>query len=138
MAKLNEVKRIRSEDYPGDFKQFAERLGFLLNPFLDQLVRAFNKNINITDNLNQELKTLDITVDANGNTDRTVAFQKSIQGSIAGITVIRALNRATPGTAPLAAPFVSYTDSNNTITITNCKGLAAGVRYTLTLHIIGL
>jgi hypothetical protein len=137
MAKLSEVKRIRSEDYPGDFKEFAGKLGFLLNPFLDQLVRAFNRNITISDNLNQEIRNIDITVNVNGVPERQVAFQKQVLTRTAGITVIRAFNRVQPNAAPVSAPFVTFTDDGQVINITNCKGLEPGVRYTLTLHVIG-
>lgn len=44
----------------------AETLGGIINPLIDKLIVAFNKNLTVDDNLPFEFKTLDTIVDESG------------------------------------------------------------------------
>jgi len=87
MAKLEGGKLIRPEDFAKDDRRVAEKLGFILNPHLEQVINAFQKRITITENLDMEFKLIDIEVDANGFPVGNSAVNTTI-GGVSGMLVM--------------------------------------------------
>lgn len=56
MAKLPSIRRILPELFP-DVK-FMPQLANVLNPFIEQIVRALNKGLNINDNFDGEIRNV--------------------------------------------------------------------------------
>ena len=55
MAKLNNVQRIRPEDFPEEYSTVViEQLGAILNQFMQQVVNLSDNNIDF-DNLDQNI-----------------------------------------------------------------------------------
>lgn len=59
---LSNLKRITKEDFPSADQDLVDKLAYVLNPFLDQIQQAFNKQITTTDNLSRELTTITVNM----------------------------------------------------------------------------
>lgn len=134
MAKIDNLKRIIKEDFPEEYQELIDKLAFSLNPFLEQLSNAFNKNIN-NDNLSRE--TVSITVEnSSGNLKSPVQFKFNLKSRILGLNIIKAENLTNSNTYPTNAPFISWTINENIITVKKVTGIQDNNKYRLTLEII--
>lgn len=137
MAKLNVTKRIVAEDFEEEDQGLITKLAFTLNSFFEQVAFAFNKNITIEDNLNMEIKEVVITVNASGFPTTQAQFQSSLRTKVRGLLVLRAFNQTNPGTYPTSAPFISFEQNNNLLTIQHVTGLQAAESYKLQILSFG-
>jgi hypothetical protein len=69
MAQLPQIKRLLVEDFP-DQQEWIGKLLIVLNDFMQATSNALDKNLTITDNFNQQVKTL------------TIVGNSSIQGTL--------------------------------------------------------
>ena len=134
--KLNNIKRIRSEDFSQDDYELVSKLSFALNPFLEQISTIFNKNIDF-DNLNQEVINLTVEVDANGSPKTQTQIKSNLKSKVRGMVCIRAQNLENDGTYPTNTPFITFNQASNLLTVLNVTGIPANKRYALTLIAIG-
>lgn len=130
-----EFRRLKVEDFPAEDQNLIGKIGFSYNNFGDQIVSIVNGNITI-DHLQREVKQIKLQVDDNGTP--TVECKISLQKvkNASGMLVVRAQNLSSPGTPPLAAPFLTWSQSSSIITVTNVIGLQSYQTYTLTLEIL--
>lgn len=91
MAKLNPPRRIIQEDFKKEDQDLIGRLGYSLNPVIEQLVLAFNKRITFQENLNSEVKTVTVEVDENGLPLTQIQLQSALTTKVQGVVVIRAI-----------------------------------------------
>lgn len=134
MSKLTGGKRLTIEDFSNDDQYIIKKLAFVLNPFMEQVLSAFQKNITINDNLAQELRTMTVEVDADGKITNTAIFKTTL-GKITGLSVLRA--REKDGTAfPTSAPFVSFVQQADKVTLQHVTGLPAATKFDITLWVI--
>lgn len=125
MATPPDIKRLVREDFSDENQMIIDKIAFSLNPFMEQVVSALTKNINI-DNLAQEIKTFNVTTNSTtGVPNQEISFTTSLTSSIQGIQCIRADNQTRPDVYVTTAPFVSFTTNGRQITINNITGLAA-------------
>lgn len=135
MAKLESPKRIMTEDFPSQYKDVVGKLGFSINTFFEQVYNALNGQLN-TDNLQENITTVNVTVDATG-VPKTQTLVKYTVASIKGLFPIGVTN-VTDGTDPSSLPYIKYTQLNNSlIQITKVTGLTADKTYSITLLIKG-
>lgn len=138
MAKLPSFKRIIKEDFAAEEQNLISKLGFLVNSAFDSVFSAFDKNITIVDNLNQDLIDVDVTVDASGNPKLPLEIRTRLRSNCKGIQVVRLDNLSNPTSLPNTAPFVYFNQGTQTnVNITVIKGLTADVKYRLKLLLIG-
>lgn len=135
--KLNVTKRIVTEDFPKEDQALVGKLAFAMNSFFEQVAGAFNKNITIEDNLNMDIKSVVVTVDASGIPTVAAAFQSVLRTKVRGISVLRARNNVTATVYPTGAPFISFEENGKVVTIQHVTGLQAANSYTLTLLVYG-
>lgn len=135
MARVTNLKRISKDDFAQEDQALVDRLGFALNPFLEQVSAAFNKGIDF-DNLNMEFITLETEVDSNGTPRLNYELKTGIRTRVRAVYCVGAQN-LTDSTYPASAPFISYTTNNNIITILNIAGLPTGKRFRLSVILIG-
>lgn len=135
MAKVVNLKRIVVEDYAKEDQDTVTKLAFSLNPLVDELSNAFNKNIDF-DNLNQQYSTFTVTVDGTGKPTSQLQIKYELKTRMKGIHVISAQN-LTDTTYPTAAPFISWSFASNLITVNNIAGLPANKQFQLSVVIIG-
>lgn len=136
MARVPDFKRIAKEDFASENRALVDKLAFPINSFFEQVRNALNGDIDFQ-NLNQETITLKVRVDAGGNPATTTKFKTNIVGRSQGIQCIKAVNTTNPQVYPTTAPFISYDELSNVITIKNVTGLQQDNVYQLTLLIIG-
>ena len=65
MGKLDNVRRVVKEDYDEKYHDLIDKLAFVLNSFMEQVVGEMNGSLDF-ENLAQELITFKITVDSSG------------------------------------------------------------------------
>jgi hypothetical protein len=128
--KLSSVK-IKTSDLPKDYKELADALGGLLNPFIDNLVNGFNKNITVEDNLPFEFKTIDIVVDSNGKPTSNSSIFTNLKNH-KGYICVNILDVHGTG-LPNTAPFLFTETSGNFVIVKKITGLTAGYTYRLVL-----
>ena len=131
---INNVKRIITEEYPTENQILIQKLAFTLNNFMIEVVDAINGNIGI-ENLTQEFKVIDIQTDIDGypigNNKFTTKF-----ASVQGIVVLSARNLTNTNSYIKSAPFVSFSQKANIITVNNITGLEVNNKYRLTILLI--
>lgn len=136
--KLPSYKRIIKEDFASEEQSLISKLGFLLNSAFDSIFLAFDKNITIADNLNQDLVDIDVSVDANGYPRQPVEIRTKLRNNCKGAMVVRVDNLTNPGVYVPLAPFVHFEQAQTTsVRITNIRGLTADNKYRVKLLLLG-
>lgn len=136
MAKLPELRRIVTEEFKSEERDLIEKLGVVLNLFMEQTIDALNGNLDSI-NIKQEIKDLTLSVNASGTPNTDVIAKSNIKGKVLGLEVIKADNITNPGTYPTGGIFISWTVVNNLIRILNVTGLQPDQQYTLRVKLIG-
>lgn len=134
MAKISNLKRIIKEDFPEEYQELIDKLAYSLNPFLEQISNAFNKNINI-ENLSREFITVTVE-NVGGNLKIPVQFKTSLSGRIQGFNIIKAENITNPAIYPTQAPWITWTINSNILTIQKVTGIPDNNKFRLTLELI--
>ena len=132
MAKLvNSVRQITTEDYPKESRSLVEKLAFTLNPFLNSIVDAFNKNLNFVDNFSAQ--EMDIELTAPVSTNR-VTVKPSLKSPCRYILTLRVDNLTNGNTPLMGAPFIEYKIlDDGQVQFTNITGLVTGNKYLVKL-----
>ena len=135
MARINKIKRILRGDFKSEYHPLIDRLGYVLNSFMQEVETQINGNLDI-ENLASDVITFKIKVDGSGvpvgnNLVKSTVLRPS------GTTVISATNNDDIDVFPTSHPFISFTTGTNStvMKIRNISGLQAGTDYTLTVQI---
>ena len=131
--KLQAPKRIMVEDYGEDDQEMAGTLGRTLNTYNEELYLLTSSNITITDNLNQEIKTIKVTVGADQKPKTTISFKNNLTSKVQGTQVIRHFGT----TSVTSAPFIEFSEASKVVTINKIIGLVADKEYQLVILIVG-
>lgn len=131
--KFPTFRRIFKQDYPVDQQSLVEKLSITINNSFETIFNAFNKNISLTDNILCTVKTISVKVNASGVPTTSTSFSIDTTGNIKGISVIKAENTTDASVFPTSAPFISYTQNNTVITITQVAGIPANNSFNLTV-----
>jgi hypothetical protein len=130
-------KRINIVDYTADQQALVEKLASTLNIGIDNVYLALNNRLTFADNFSATQKTLTVTVDSAGKPTQSLSFPLNTannqQPRIIGTQIISATNNTYSSVYPTAAPFISYTQSGNTININHIAGLPANNEFALTI-----
>jgi len=133
MSRIQNFKRIITEDYEDEYKNLVSKLGSSINTFADEVTSALDNNLSIDDNLNIAKKTLTVTVDASGLPLSSTSVKSGLSGSCIGIQVIGAINLTNSTTSPTSTPFISYDDNGGVIKVNKITNLQANDKYQLNL-----
>lgn len=131
--KIGSFRRIFYTDYPSDQQSLIQKLSVTINNGFDQLYTALQNNLALADNIACTVKTVTLTVDSTGTPTTSASFSITTTGTITGLTVMAASNQTTSTVYPTSAPFITYTQNNQLINITNVAGLPAGNSFQLTV-----
>ena len=135
MAKIDNTRRIVREDYEAKYHDLIDRLGFVLNSFMEQTVRQVNGNLD-AENLKADIITVKLTVDACGiPVGNNLIKSDVIRAS--GTNVISAINKTDGDVFPTSHPFISFTTGTNSrvLKIRNISGLQADNEYELVIKV---
>lgn len=133
--RLPSFKRIWATDFPKEFQKSADILGSLLNYGIEILYTTLSNNITLQDNIKCTVKDIIVTVDVNGTPVQTTQLRLNQTGKLEGLTVLNAVNSTDNTIFPSSCPFLSWSQNDTVVTITNIKGLQANNIYTL--HVVG-
>jgi hypothetical protein len=131
--KLPNFKRLIKSDYAEEFQELVETLGFSINYGVEVLYQALNKSLNLKDNIACTVKDITVEVKEDGTPKVSLSFSLDTSNRILGIVALSATNTTNPSGYPTATPFISFSQSGKTVTITNIKGLPAGQKFVLTV-----
>lgn len=133
---LSNVKRIIVEDFDKEDRETVSKLATILNQHMDEVVELSRKNIGF-DNLNQNVVTIDITVDSNGvpqgvskiNTNLRTYGGKSILD-------IQSLKAGTPNV--ISAPYLDCTpEGGGIVRINRFFGIPANTKVRVKIQFFG-
>jgi len=136
MGLMGNVRRIISDDYDSEDRELVDRLGEILNRFMDETVGVVNGNLDF-ENLNQEIKVFSMAVDSSGTPVGNDKFRIGLSRA-QGFTIISARNKVDSGVYPTSHPFISFTYNGQIIQVLNISGLQADTEYELTVQVIGV
>lgn len=134
--KLDNVKRIVTEDFSKDDQELASRIGTVLNSFMEQVVNTVNGNISI-ENMDREFVTLTkVNVNSSGVPFQKIQFS-STKSSYESHNVIHVINTTNPSKLLNSRPYVTFASQGNGLyTVRHVTGLVSGDEYTIKLELI--
>lgn len=128
--RLPSFKRLFSTDFPQDYRALVDLMSVSINSGFESLYEALNKKLTLKDNLACTEKTVDITVDASGfPKTKTVVTLDTTGLRVESVVVSRVLTSTNSAVYLTSAPFVSFTQENNTIIINHVTGLSSEISY---------
>ena len=128
---LPDVRRLNREDFK-DAPSWLDPMLNVLNSFMDSVYNIMDRNVSLTNNLNCQIATINVTTDNSGNI-APLKLKTTIRGRAIGMSVIRVLSDDTS----IQSPFISYTQNENIISINNVAGLNNDTKYKMIVLIIG-
>lgn len=131
--KIPAFKRIIVEDFDSKYQDLVSKLAYSINSFTDTITIALNSNLSINDNFTQIQKKVTVTVNSSGTVTSGGTIVTGLTGLCGGAQVILAVNNNNASLPPTSAPFLTFTNGNGTIVISNITGLKANNSYTLTI-----
>ena len=136
--KFTAPKRIIVEDFPSSEQETISKLGFIINSVFEQVGQMFNKNLNITDNLNESIIDVPVVVDAQGIPTSRTQFRYTLKGQCKGLIVMSATNSTSLTTYPMSQPFITFEQlPSGLINIKHVSGIQAQNKYSLTIRVVG-
>lgn len=140
MATPPNIKRIRSEDFPAEYRQIIDRIAYALNDFQDQTIFNLTKGLDFR-NLNQDLKDIDVIIDGSGNIVNPPTIRTNLRTKARLVFVGNAVNLQNPTITPTSQPFISFTVDTTAdaqlVRVLGVTGLQNNSQYRLSLLIIG-
>lgn len=128
MAKIPSTRRITTEDFPPKDRALVSKLAFAINPFLDSIVNAFNKNLTINDNFNAQDTEIEFTAPV--SVSNPVMIKSILASPVRGVEILRIDNLTNQNALLSAAPFIQFVNAeNNNVKIYNITGLTSGTKY---------
>lgn len=142
MGTIPTQRLLKPEDFDTKDQALVNKLAFPFNTFMQQVISALSKNLDFN-NLNQQINTFSVSVNANGVPVSPVQFKLNLATKLAGLYCINAVNTSSTIRFPVAQPFISYAVNSNQITINHITGLGIPTGntnsdiYTLTVIAVG-
>lgn len=138
--RLPSFKRLFTSDFPKENQPVMEKLAFIINNGIEVLYQALNNKLTFQDNFFADVKDINVTV---GNVDGTlkqpaaINLTNLVNSTVAGAFVIKATNLTNPGIYPTGGINVAFSQSGNTINITNVTGLPVNNTFSIKVVFIG-
>ena len=133
--KLNNTRQIRAEDFDDEYNQLVSQLGSILNSFMQEVVELSDGRVDF-ENRVENIKTFEITVDANGYPTQAPFKVNGEKSGIRGMQVIRAYNLTNSTGYPTSQPFINFVPvGGNLFQIQSVTGLLPNQKYQLTVVI---
>lgn len=136
--KLNNFQELTKENFPSKYQDLCDVISNPFNNFGRQVTDGLNNNqVTVGDNLNEQYKTITVTVDASGKPVQTCQYKSTLSTKTVGIIVVAASNQTSSTTYPTGTPFMTWIDNSGTVTISNISCLQANNQYQLTIRSMG-
>lgn len=132
MAQVDNLRRLTLEGLDEEQRAIVERISNITNFHLEQIINTLNGNVD-QDNSFKDFRTLQVTVDANGNPIVTTDL-KSVSG-VKGMQVLRATNLTISTNYPTSQPFITFSSNGSDVyRILNITGLRANEKFQLLIE----
>jgi hypothetical protein len=129
--KLPNYRRIFSSDFDAQYKELLDKLSGTINSGVEVLYEALNGRLNFSDNFAATVTSFSVTVDSNGTPTGTTSFKLANTQKVTGLLIASCTDDNSSVLYPPGAPFISFTQSAQSITVNNIRGLTAGRSYTI-------
>lgn len=127
------LRRLIKEDFPQQYKDLVGKIGYVINPAMEQLSLVLKNNITWTDNMAAQVINIAVTVDSTGTPTGQISFASNLNSPINHIMVTRAVNATNSTSYVTGAPFVSFLQDGNSVIIQNITGLPPNATFNLTM-----
>ena len=134
--KLGNFKKLWDKDFDPENQDLVNKLALTINSGFENLYQALSKRLTFADNIQSDVKSIDVQVDATGKPINKVTFKLGTDFSINGCIIIQAINNTLPTAYVYSAPFISWTQKQTGIQIDNITGLIPSHKYTLKILVI--
>ena len=126
---LPTLRKLFKGDYKEEFQELIETMIPTVNNGVEVLYDALNGKISIRDNIQCVVKDINLSVNSSGIPVSLTTFTLNSIARIDGCEVIKVENLTNSSTYPTGAPFITYNQTDNRITINHITGLIAGNNY---------
>jgi len=131
------VERIREEDIPDAPEWFRTRIVYLLNRFMETVVKIFTKNINFQDNFDSQLYQDKINATS---LSTGYKFAVTTRGIPKGVLILKLVKTTELWTNFTVAPYPLWeyqeSEEGRNIILHNILGIDATSDYNLTLLVV--
>lgn len=127
--RLPTFRRIVYNDFEKEAQPMVEKLASSLNHGIEVLYDVLNRKVNLSDNVACQVADLQIQVDSDGIPTTLTTFKIANNNIVMGLQVIQVNNLTNSTTYPTNAPFCSFTQNNNIVTIEHITGLQINNLY---------
>lgn len=131
MAKLKSYKRLITTDFKEEDQELVEQIGLTVNDAFNDAFFTLNGRVDLANNIYCTVKSVDVTVGANGVPINSTSMTLNSTQPVIGCQVLQATNQTNSAVYPTGAPFISYTQLDQSLVINHITGLQANMRYTL-------
>lgn len=131
--KLPNFRRLFDSDYDESEKPLVKKLSGPINSGVEVLYEALNNKLTFRENLQASVRDVQIQVDANGIPEGNATFTLISANRIDGVFVLRLENLTNSSAYPLGAPFITWSQSTDRVTINHVTGLIPGNQYSIRL-----
>jgi len=135
MARIEIPSKIRAENFKDEDREVVKGIASIYNQFVDQIYGLLQKKVDF-DNLNRELVTVTVTIDASGKIANPPAIKYTISKP-RGIVCVGATCLTSNALTPTSTPFVTPQIGTGIISILSVTGLQPNSQYSLVLELIG-
>lgn len=137
--KLPNYRRINVIDFTSEQQPLVEKLASNLNIGFDNVYLALNNRLTFSENFNGTQKTFTTTLDSSGAPKQAISLQLNTainnQPRASGTQIINAVNNTDSSVYPTGSPFISFTQSGNSIAINHIAGLPSDNEFEITVLI---
>ena len=126
-------RRIFKTDYPQDQQELVEKLSVSINNGLEVVYNAMSHNVSLTDNMFCSVNIIRTQANSSGVPTTPLSFKITTTGIIKGNQVIQARNITNPLVAVTSQPFLTYSQNDTQINVSNVTGLPVGNVFELTV-----
>lgn len=131
--RLPSFRRIFEQDYEKQYQDLVRQLSVSINYGFEPLYEILNGKLSFTENTASLITTVNVEVNANGKPKSKTTIRKTTSDRFSGFMIIKAENLSNSSIYPTSAPFISYTETSDSITINNVTGLPADNLFQLTV-----
>lgn len=137
MAKIGNFKRLSSEAVESQYRDLIQVIAGSTNDFADQVTIALNSNLTVDDNLNMQYKELDFSVASTGTPIVTTQFKSTLKSRVKGLQVIKVENLTNANVFLTGAPFITFSETNQVVSVLHITGLVINNKYRVTVLSLG-
>ena len=136
--KLPWFKRLYEKDFDDEYQQLVKDLAGTINTSFENIYLALSNRLSFSDNFGSSILDILIEVDDNGNIKSGDIFKinklaDNVVIKVLGLQVIKCTNMSNNGLYPTGTPFITFRQSEDTITIDNITSLPSNTTFKVTI-----